>query len=149
DLELHHPQTEITVWLHGLGEPQDVTLRHSVACAAPFMFCIGFEDHDDNQKLTSSSSLSLRFCERGGEPQLLGEIGLQFSGIVPLPDSQLYLFKAVSCTNFCLSRPRLWAYHSFLSYKEWRTKKKLDEVKVSPLDNRCNAVTFICPRPVV
>lgn len=147
DLALHHPQSEIAVWLHGMGEPRDVTTRHSVACAAPFMFCIGFENKGDLEKHWGSR-LSLIFRERGGHGQLLGEISLQLSTILPTAGPQLCLFKAIGCTNFCLSRPRLLAHYLHHAYKRWK-KRKVDDVKVSPLDGRCNAVTFICPRPVV
>jgi flavin reductase (DIM6/NTAB) family NADH-FMN oxidoreductase RutF len=147
DLALHSPQSEISVWLHGMGEPRDVTTRHSAACAAPFMFCIGFENKEDLER-HRGRRLSLLFCERGGRGQLLGEISLELSSILPTAGPQLCLFKAINCTNFCLPRPRLWAHYLHHAYDRWK-KRKVDDVGVSPLDDRCNAVTFICPRPVV
>ena len=147
DLPIHNPQSEISVWLHGMGEPQDVTTRHSAACAAPFMFCIGFEDKEGLGR-HRERPLSLLFCERGGHGQRLGEIGLQLSTILPTAGPQLRLFKATRCTNFCLPRPRLWAHYLYHAADRWK-KRKAENVNVSPLDDRCNAVTFICPRPVV
>ncbi len=90
----------------------------------------------------------MRFCERGGHGQLLGEIGLQLSTILPTEGPQLCLFKAMSCTNFCLPQSRLWAHYLYHA-ADRRKKRTAETVKVSPLDDRCNAVTFICPRPVV
>ena len=37
------PQQEITVWLHGMAAPLDVTNHHSLACASPLTICVAFE----------------------------------------------------------------------------------------------------------
>jgi flavin reductase (DIM6/NTAB) family NADH-FMN oxidoreductase RutF len=145
DLSLQSPQTEIVVWLHGLGAPRDVTSQHSIACAAPFAFCIGL-GHEDIST-ARANTLSLRFCEATGDRNLLGEIGLKLWSILSLQGQQLYLFKATSCRNFCIPRTRLWAHYLFNTYGDWKNRKKSD-VRVSSLDSRCNAVAFICPRPV-
>jgi flavin reductase (DIM6/NTAB) family NADH-FMN oxidoreductase RutF len=147
DVALHYPQTEIEVWLHGMGEPRDVTLRHSPACTAPYMFCIGFEREEQLARY-ADSPLSLRFCERVGRRRLLGEIGLQLTDILPTAGPQLCLFQAITCTNFCTSLPRLWAHDLNNAFLQWRNRKATS-VKMSLLDCRCNAVTFICPRPVL
>ena len=164
NLGLHEPQSEVAVWLHGMGTPRDVTFRHSVACAAPFLVCIGFapeeslEDSPHKSPYTSieeraAGRLSLKFCERGGDQRLLGEIGLRLSAILPtaiLPTAgpELCLFEARSCSNFCLPRPRMWAHDMHHAYIRSRTSRA-DDVKMSVRGDRCNSVIFICPRPVV
>ena len=45
---LTEPQGEITVWLHGMGLPIDVTRRHSMACADPFTVCIAFDEKENS-----------------------------------------------------------------------------------------------------
>ena len=68
------PQTEIALWLHGMGAPIDVTSSFSTACSDPFVLCLSFaggtapagKDRD---------RLSLKFCERSGQKRVLGEIG--------------------------------------------------------------------------
>jgi flavin reductase (DIM6/NTAB) family NADH-FMN oxidoreductase RutF len=144
DLSLPDPQTEITVWLHGMGEPRDVTLRHSVACEAPFIVCIGFEREIEEK---SQKRLSLRFCERGGDGRLLGEISLRISSVLPTYGPTLYLFEAKSCRDFCLPQWRLTAHDLHHAYVRWKTRKTVN-VRMSTLGDRCNSVMFICPRPV-
>src|SRR5277367_3864350 len=67
------PQKEITVWLHGMDAPLDVTNHHSLACARPLTICVAFEKGTlpAERKLRG---LSLRFCERDGDRRLLGRI---------------------------------------------------------------------------
>jgi flavin reductase (DIM6/NTAB) family NADH-FMN oxidoreductase RutF len=147
NMGLREPQTEVAVWLHGMGAPRDVTFRHSVACAAPFLVCIEFAP-DESLEERAAGRLSLKFCERGGDKRLLGEIGLRLSTILPTAGPELCLFEARSCTNFCLPRARMWAHDLLHAYIRSRTTRA-DDVKVSVRGDRCNSVIFICPRPVV
>lgn len=146
DLGLPHPQREIEVWLHGLGAPCDVTLRHSVACPAPFTICIGL-DHQ-RKIFDAKQRLSLRFFENGGQRQLLGKIGLRLSATIPTDGPALYLFRTISCANYCLPRARMYAHYLLHDYQRWRRRARID-MKLSSLDSRCNVAMFICPRPVV
>ncbi|HEV2280666.1 MAG TPA: hypothetical protein VGS02_20985 [Acidobacteriaceae bacterium] len=147
DIGLEHPQEEIVVRLVGLGAPRDVTQRHSVACAVPFTFCIGFES-SARDELTPDKDLALEFCERRNQGRVLGRIKLRFSTAVTMKDYCLGLFEAVECHNFCISRYYLRAHQVFNTIKRWRDTRP-DKERVPALDSRCNAVTFICPRPVV
>ena len=131
----------------GLGTPRDVTLLHSVACAVPYTFCIGFESSARPQ-LTSGKCSTLEFCERRDESRVLGMITLRFSKTLATDNCCLGLFEAVECRNFCISRYHLCAHRVFNTYKWWRNKRP-DKEKIPAFDARCNAVTFICPRPVV
>src|SRR5579859_6128118 len=75
---LPDPQLEIAVWFHGMVAPIDVTLRHSMACAAPFAICIAFEvgDVTDERNL---NQLSLVFCDQSNCGRPLGEIALRLT----------------------------------------------------------------------
>jgi flavin reductase (DIM6/NTAB) family NADH-FMN oxidoreductase RutF len=147
DVDLQHPQHEILVRFLGLGPARDVTFFHSVACSVPFTFCIGFEssalDH-----ATPDSYFDLEFCERQNETNVLGRIKLRYSKTLPADDYCLGLFEAVECHNFCISNYHLGMHRVFNAFNWWRDKRPNKE-NVPNLDFQCNAVTFICPRPVV
>jgi hypothetical protein len=146
---LMEPHAEVTVWLHGMGLPIDVTRRHSMACADPFTVCIAF---DKKEKLTERKlgRLSLKFCERDGQRRVLGEITLDGKRTMDtLPtDSQLVLFEARSSANYCLPKARIWAHYLLHRYSLWR---KIDSagIKMSFLERRAVMVMFIRPHPVV
>jgi flavin reductase (DIM6/NTAB) family NADH-FMN oxidoreductase RutF len=146
-LGLADPQTEIAVWLHGMGSPLDVTHRHSMACAAPFTICIAF---DEGQKPSEKDlkCLTLKFCERNGQKQVLGEIGLKLTTIVLEVGLALALFEARSSINYCLPKMRLWAHYLFHAYSQLR-KVDTSGMKMSFLERRAAMVMFIRPHPVV
>jgi hypothetical protein len=137
------PQQEVTVWLHGAGEPIDVTRRHCEACGSPFILCIGFERGRAPTE-TQRSHLTLRFCERGGRQRVLGEIVLQWTRTLESGDSEVLLFRPKSAVNYCLSKSKLRVYALWHAYKSWRN----GAVKVSHIERDAMAVMFICPRPV-
>jgi flavin reductase (DIM6/NTAB) family NADH-FMN oxidoreductase RutF len=147
DIELQYPQNEVIVRFVGLEAPRDVTLRHSVAGTIPFTYCIGFESSAAAQ-LTRSKRFTLEFCDRRDEGRVLGVIELRVTKTLKAENCCLALFEAVECHNFCISRYRLCAHRAFDTYKSWKDQRPSKE-KVPALDARCNAVTFICPRPVV
>ena len=146
---LTEPRGEITVWLHGMGSPIDVTRRHSMACADPFTVCIAL---DDKEKLTETElgRLSLKFCERDGQRRVLGKISLNGKQTTDkLPGgAQLILFEARSSANYCLPKARIWAHYLLHRYSLWR---KVDSagIKMSFLERRAVMVMFIRPHPVV
>jgi flavin reductase (DIM6/NTAB) family NADH-FMN oxidoreductase RutF len=145
---LENPQTEIKVWLHGMGAPIDITHRHSMACADPFTVCIAF---DQEQKLTETDLrvLSLKFCERDGEGRTLGEIRVDSRRIVFIPANglQLALFQARSSANYCLPSARIWAHYLRQRISLW-TKVDSAGIKMSFLERRAVMVMFIRPHPV-
>jgi flavin reductase (DIM6/NTAB) family NADH-FMN oxidoreductase RutF len=145
-LGLEDPQTEITVWLHGLGLPLDVTRRHSMACAAPFTICIAF---DEGQKPSAKDlrRLTLKFCERGGQRRVLGKIDLKLTTVILDAGLALVLFEARRSTNYCLPRMRLCAHYLFHAYSQLR-KADTSDIKMSFLERRAAMVAFIRPHPV-
>jgi flavin reductase (DIM6/NTAB) family NADH-FMN oxidoreductase RutF len=148
DISLDHPQTEISVRLLGMGLDLDVTNSHSVACAVPFMFCIGLE-HSELHKLVTGSYFTLEFRENRGRGKVLGVIKLKLQTNLLVECHWVGLFKAVECQNYCIPRYRLHAHQFLLRYYQRKNGRRAGEMQVSTLDTQCNAVTFICPRPVV
>jgi flavin reductase (DIM6/NTAB) family NADH-FMN oxidoreductase RutF len=145
-LGMPDPQTEIDVWLHGAGAPVDVTLRHSMACAAPFTICVAFDEEKQLRERTRNG-LSLVFSERSGNERILGEIALKFTTMVPIGKMQLALFEAKSSKNKCLPGARLWTHYLYHAYLE-RRAVDTSEMKMSFLEKRAAMVMFIRPHPV-
>lgn len=144
-LGLPPAQTEITVSLHGMDTPLDVTCRHSMACAAPFTVCIALDETKtiDNKNV---EKLSLKFSERNGQ-KVLGEIGLKPTSIIQVANKKLLLFEARSSANYCLPKIRLGAHYLLHSYLSAR-KVDTSGMKMSFLERCAAMVMFICPRPV-
>jgi flavin reductase (DIM6/NTAB) family NADH-FMN oxidoreductase RutF len=149
DVPLQLPQSEVSLWLHGLGEPRDVTAIHSIASFSPFHVCIGFEpDEFVPHAGFETKRLSLEFRTNSPSQQRLAEIGLEFVSTHPAKGRDLALFRGISCKNFCLPAARLWAHDLFNIYGNWKSRKSNGQ-DVSAFEMRCNAVVFLCPRPVV
>jgi flavin reductase (DIM6/NTAB) family NADH-FMN oxidoreductase RutF len=146
---LAEPQTEIAVWLHGMGTSFDVTYRHSMACADPFTVCISFDQRQDFPGKTSNY-LVMKFCERGGRQRVLGEISLDIKSatVIKASGTQLMLFQALSSKNNCLPKMQVFAHYLRHRYLLWR-KADIPGVKMSFLDRRAVMVMFIRPHPVV
>jgi hypothetical protein len=143
---MRDPQREVTVSLHGLDEPRDVTNRHVMACVDPLTIGVVF-DPDWKTPENGAARLSLRFRERRGARRLLGEIRLAGTGELFGADG-LRLFRIRGSSNYCLPRLRLWAHFAYLFYRRWRFNNN-PEIKITPRDAHTMIVFFICPRPVV
>jgi flavin reductase (DIM6/NTAB) family NADH-FMN oxidoreductase RutF len=150
DIGLLDPQAEVSVWLHGWGAPRDVTYRNVIADARPLTIGIGL-DGNCKRTATSRTRPSLKFHERGGASQLLGEIGLKFVDSIPLGREQLNLFEVRSCTNHCLPKARLWSFYLFWAWQRWRSRGRVDpsSLQLTALESHCLCAFYICPRPVV
>jgi flavin reductase (DIM6/NTAB) family NADH-FMN oxidoreductase RutF len=139
---MHDPQSEITVWLHGLDNPYDVTDRHVMACVEPLTIGVVC----DPAWRLESAHLKLQFKERHGQQRLLGEIRLKGPG-VPAAHG-LRLFGIRGSKNYCLSKPRLWTHYLYLIYRRRRFNNN-PEIQITPREAHTMIVFFICPRPVV
>lgn len=136
-LGLTDPQQEVQVWLHGFGDPLDVTDRHVIASAQPLT--IGIPLHDRwHDSVWIRHRPVLKFRERGGAGRLLGEIGLR-----PVASGQLSLFEVCRSTNYCASKLQLWRRRLAAQYERLKTG-----VQLSSLEGRCLSTFYICPRPV-
>jgi flavin reductase (DIM6/NTAB) family NADH-FMN oxidoreductase RutF len=146
---LPDPQTEVTVWLHGMDEPRDVTFRQSTACSSPLVLCVAF-DKGKTPTEKELEKLSLKFCEQQGRRGVLGEIGLKLATNLPVIStlgSDLFFFETRSSSNYCLPRLRLGAHYLFHAYAE-RHAVNTSGVDMSFLERRAAMVTFIRPHPI-
>ena len=142
---LREPQCEVSVWLHGLGSPRDVTHSHMMACAAPLTFGIGFQGAE-KPPFGEAARLWLGFRERDEGAQWLVKIYLQYSTTLTVRNHELYLFKVLGCRNNCLPKVRLWARYLYYAYKRWR---QTPEIQMTVRDMHSMIAFFVCPRPVV
>jgi flavin reductase (DIM6/NTAB) family NADH-FMN oxidoreductase RutF len=139
------PQAEISVWLHGMGVPLDVTGRHTMACAVPFTLCFAFsEGQGPSEK--EGQRLTLKFCEQDGEKRVLGEIGLRLVERIAMNGREFALFQVRNAANYCIPKLRLWAH--YLLYERAHKISNNTEIKPSFLEKRAMEVMFICPRPI-
>jgi flavin reductase (DIM6/NTAB) family NADH-FMN oxidoreductase RutF len=146
---LRDPQSEISVWLHGLGPPRDVTQNNVMACARPFTIGIGLERSPDPAE-AGGKPLSLQFRERDGEQRLLGVIRLRLKEVTAIGLDQVGFFESLGCTNYCVPRARLWARYAQYGYQRWRSRTHPgSNVPMVGREVHCVFVFYICPRPVV
>ncbi len=137
------PQSEVAVWLHGLGPPCDVTNSNLMACGAPLIIGVGLAER---QSFRECRRLSLHFRERHGSGRLLGKIALQFRSVVGAGDRDLYLFQARNSRNYCLPILRLWG--CYLQYAHQRSRGTKPDVPITVREIHAMVVFYICPRPV-
>ena len=138
------PQSEVEVWLHGLGSALNVTDSHVIACAAPSTLAVRLGE----QRIEPGTRVLLKFHERGGNRTLLGQLVLQSSAVVRTGGGDFHLFEVRSCENYCQSRLRLLGYNLFQAWLRARSNKKTD-VEMTPRAANAMTVLFSCPRPVV
>jgi flavin reductase (DIM6/NTAB) family NADH-FMN oxidoreductase RutF len=140
------PQSEVSVWLNGLGAARDVTHRHLMACGAPFTIGIGLDREDDKSR-TEHAELSLQFRQQRGKDRLLGEIGLRPSSLITVGNQELGLFHVRNYRNYCQCKARLWA--RYLQYAYQRSRTSHSDVPITAAEVHAMIVFYICPRPVV
>jgi hypothetical protein len=149
-LGLSAPQSEISVWLHGVGTPRDVTSTNVVAGTQPLVIGIG-ADSGNSWPVATHHRPVLVFQERTANQRILGEIGLEWMDTLSIGTAQLHLFRALHSANYCLPKPRQWARHLYHEYRKWRsgTRSTASDVRVSHRELHCLFTFYICPRPVV
>lgn len=151
-VSLTEPQTLTTVWLHGLGEPIDVSLRYVTACCAPLLIGLSLKPEDaanlqGMQSQTRHPRLSLQFREQTGEKRLLGVIHLTPKETIQLDGLTFLLSKVIGTANYCLPFLRRWAHFVRLGWGEWRRIDTLG-FRMTFLELRAAIVTFIRPHPL-
>lgn len=140
-IPMHDPQSEVEVWLHGLGSPLNVTRSHMVACAAPSIVGVGLDAQP-------GTLLVLKFHAGGANGPLLGQLGLQASAVLRTPGAALSLCDVRGSDNYCLPRRRYWGYALFQAWLRARNKTDAD-VPITPREANAMSVLFSCPRPIV
>jgi hypothetical protein len=143
---LPDPQTEIAVWLCGMGAVREVTSRYTTACCGPLVICISFDKGEDLSTV-HSRDLSLQFLANTDQKRLLGTIRLAFFKIIPLDTVDLALFIVTESKNYCLPNRLLWAHYAMQAYGQLRMIQK-SENYMTLLEQRAAFVTFIRPHPI-
>lgn len=147
-LGLHDPQQDVGVWLHGFGEPIDVTRNNVVAALRPFTVAVMFDARRAPDERTGP--LRLQMEERSGTRRLLGVLHLRPSRDIPLPDHRLCLFEPSGYENHCASPPSLGVFNLRARWRAARsTRRNPHNFQMSVADLRSSWVFYICPRPVV
>lgn len=141
---LDEPQAEVSVWLHGAGEPRDVTRRYTTACTAPLILCIGFDEGELSQRGSHSRDLLLQFRSRTRGECPLGEIRLAFHSSLSAGGMELGFFGVLGSANHCLSPIRLWSHYLRHAYSHWR-RQDADDIRMTLVEERAACVTFIRP----
>lgn len=147
---LRDPQSEVSVSLHGLGAPRDVTGNNVVTSLRPFVMGIGLESEIE-LSARAPSGVRLEFREKGHEEKLLGAIGIRAIDTVRLGQQKIGLFESQSVQNCCLPTSQLWTRLWFDRYRQWRTKGGSDpyNFRMKRRDLYSLFVFYVCPRPVV
>jgi flavin reductase (DIM6/NTAB) family NADH-FMN oxidoreductase RutF len=143
---LSDPQSEVEVWLDGLGRSLNVTHRHVIACAAPSLIAVGLGS--GQQRMAPGTRARLKFYERGGSGALLGQLLLQSSAVVRTGGGDVHLFEVRNSDNYCQPRLRLFSYSLFQAWLRARSRHKTD-VEMTASAAQAMTVLFSCPRPVV
>jgi hypothetical protein len=145
-LGLPDPQTEISVWLDCAGVLTDVTERHSIACAAPMVICVGF--NSDQLFKHNLSQVKLRLRRQDGAKQILGEIVLKQKSVISKDKEHFVLFVPHSSRSFCLSKMRLCTHYLLHAYRQ-RRHDNTNGIVMTFLEKRATMVMFIRPHPIV
>jgi flavin reductase (DIM6/NTAB) family NADH-FMN oxidoreductase RutF len=147
---LKDPQSEVRVWLRGLGAPLDVTDSNVIAAARPFTVGIGLEHIPDGATI-KGTPLFLGFSDRYGDTRLLGEIQLSYAETVRIGDRLLCLFRASRSTNRCLPRSVVWRRYLDFARQQRRVAKGPTPPETPMIIRELFALStfYICPRPVV
>ncbi len=142
---MNDPQTEVAVFLDGLGPTRDVTHVHFMASGSPMTIGIrGLNEWD--VEVIKRSRLALHFCQQNGG-RLLGKIQLTHASSLTRGNEHLHLFRVRHCSNYCMPIPRLWA--RYLEYAYLRHRAPDVDVPLTASEVHSMIVFYACPRPVV
>jgi flavin reductase (DIM6/NTAB) family NADH-FMN oxidoreductase RutF len=146
---LKYPQSEVRVWLRGLGEPLEVTDRNVIVAARPFTVGIGLEHLPD--AAIKGAPLFLGFSDRSGDTRLLGEIQLRYVETIRIGDRVLCLLRASRSTNRCLPRSVVWRRYLDFARQQRRVARGPNPPETQMIIREFFALAtfYICPRPVV
>ena len=144
---LHDPQQEVEVWLHGAGEPLQVTRNNVVAALRPFT--LGVMIRRGDPRTLEGQPLQLRMHERGSN-RLLGRIHLKLVKSLPLAEHRFCLLETGESENYSAPGSRISLYHfNIKAQTERRQRKNPHNFQMTQPGLEASFVFYICPRPVV
>jgi hypothetical protein len=97
---LRVPQSEISVWLHGIDAPRDVTSLNVIAGTCPLVIGIG-SDKKESRPLATYERPVLEFREQNADNRTLGTISLTWLDTLSVGSAQLHLFRTSHSANYC------------------------------------------------
>ena len=147
---LKYPQSEVRVWLRGLGTPLDVTDTNVIVAARPFTVGIGLERIPDAATI-ERAHLFMNFSDHSGDNRWLGEIRLSYAETIRIGDRALCLFRGSRSTNRCLPRSVVWRRYLDFARRQRRIAKGPTPPETRMIIRELFALStfYICPRPVV
>jgi len=147
---LKYPQSEVRVWLRGLGSPLDVTDTNVIVAARPFTVGIGLERIPDAATI-ERAHLFMNFSDHSGDNRWLGEIRLSYAETIRIGDRALCLFRGSRSTNRCLPRSVVWRRYLDFARRQRRIAKgpTAPETRMILRELFALSTFYICPRPVV
>jgi flavin reductase (DIM6/NTAB) family NADH-FMN oxidoreductase RutF len=147
---LKYPQSEVRVWLRGLGTPLDVTDTNVIVAARPFTVGIGLERIPDAATI-ERAHLFMSFSDHSGDNRWLGEIQLSYTETIRIGDRVLCLFRGSRSTNRCLPRSVVWRRYLDFARQQRRVAKGPTPPETRMIIRELFALStfYICPRPVV
>ena len=147
---LKYPQSEVRVWLRGLGAPLDVTDTNVIVAARPFTVGVGLERIPDAATI-ERAHLFMSFSDHSGDNRWLGEIQLSYTETMRIGDRVLCLFRASRSTNRCLPRSVVWRRYLDFARQQRRVAKGPTPPETRMIIRELFALStfYICPRPVV
>jgi flavin reductase (DIM6/NTAB) family NADH-FMN oxidoreductase RutF len=145
---LREPQHVVTVSLHGLGRPSDVTRNHVVVALRPLTIGV-LLTADAASRPSGSPRCGLEFREQAGERRLMGSIRLHRTGDLIRHGQTFRLFEPEGCENHCLPAHQLWLHDRLQAHRARRQQRAQPHgFQMVPSDQRALFVFYICPRPV-
>jgi flavin reductase (DIM6/NTAB) family NADH-FMN oxidoreductase RutF len=147
---LKYPQSEVRVWLRGLGSPLDVTDTNVIVAARPFTVGIGLERIPEAATI-ERAHLFMNFSDHSGDNRWLGEIRLSYAETIRIGDRALCLFRGSRSTNRCLPRSVVWRRYLDFARRQRRIAKGPTPPETRMIIRELFALStfYICPRPVV
>jgi len=147
---LKYPQSEVRVWLRGLGTPLDVTDTNVIVAARPFTVGIGLERIPEAATI-ERAHLFMNFSDHSGDNRWLGEIQLSYTETIRIGDRVLCLFRGSRSTNRCLPRSVVWRRYLDFARQQRRVAKGPTPPETRMIIRELFALStfYICPRPVV
>jgi flavin reductase (DIM6/NTAB) family NADH-FMN oxidoreductase RutF len=145
---LDDPQEMVDVWLHGAGEPRNVTRNNVIAALRPFTIAVMLDRNDPQP--CADQPFRLCMYDRQTPRLMLGVIHLRLARTIDLPDHRFRLFEVDGCENLCVPDVSLRLYYLEERRRaEQRRRKNPYNFQMTPADLRASHVFYICPRPVV
>jgi flavin reductase (DIM6/NTAB) family NADH-FMN oxidoreductase RutF len=138
------PQRHLEVWLHGLGEPVDVSDNNVMVTLVPFLVAIRLDRLFREEEPGLRPWLSVR--EPGGRE--LARVRLRPAREVEVPPYRIGLFATAGCDDRSLPAARLHAHYLLQRWRRLQDRNP-HSMKIASSALFCVFALYSAPRPVV